>query len=196
MAGASFARQNDKRHGRRVSTRARTSGSFTYLGEFDWIDDRTVRVARAAAAISMPPTPRSTSWLFDWLNLRGTFDFVKVSGDRDQTRYAIGAEPFINRFIQPRHPVPDQQRPARPANEPGSSSTTRTSSSSSCTSSSEALGAPRATLTDSTTMPCTPPTLTLSPSTVAFSARLRERRGVGLRIVVILEQEEDLLVAR
>ena len=40
--------------------------------------------------------------LFDWLNLRGTFDFVKVSNDQDQTRYAIGAEPFINRVIQPR----------------------------------------------------------------------------------------------
>jgi hypothetical protein len=40
--------------------------------------------------------------LFDWLNIRGTFDFVKVAGDRDQTRYAIGAEPFINRVIQPR----------------------------------------------------------------------------------------------
>ena len=40
--------------------------------------------------------------LFDWLNLRGTFDFVKVTQNRDQTRYAIGAEPFISRVIQPR----------------------------------------------------------------------------------------------
>ena len=40
--------------------------------------------------------------LFDWLNLRGTFDFLKVSGNRNQTRYQIGAEPFIDRFIQPR----------------------------------------------------------------------------------------------
>jgi hypothetical protein len=39
---------------------------------------------------------------FDWLNLRGTFDFVKVSGDKNQTRYGIGAEPFVNRFLQPR----------------------------------------------------------------------------------------------
>ena len=42
-------------------------------------------------------------WLiFDWLNLRGTFDFIKVKMDSDQTRYGIGAEPFINRVIQPR----------------------------------------------------------------------------------------------
>ena len=40
--------------------------------------------------------------LFDWFNLRGTFDFLKISGNRDQVRYQIGAEPFIDRFIQPR----------------------------------------------------------------------------------------------
>src|SRR2546427_3295172 len=40
--------------------------------------------------------------LLDWLNLRGTFDFVKVTHNNDQTRYAIGAEPFISRVIQPR----------------------------------------------------------------------------------------------
>ena len=40
--------------------------------------------------------------LFDWLNLRGIFEFLKVSHDQNQTRYAIGAEPFINRVLQPR----------------------------------------------------------------------------------------------
>ena len=40
--------------------------------------------------------------LFDWLNLRGTFEFVKVSQAQDQTRYTIGAEPFINHVLQPR----------------------------------------------------------------------------------------------
>jgi hypothetical protein len=98
-AGASFARQSDKRH---VS--AFYGGSnlwrFTYLGEIDVISDR--------ALVSRAQRDRFAAYgelnflVFDWLNLRGTFDFIKVSNDRDQTRYAIGAEPFVNRFIQPR----------------------------------------------------------------------------------------------
>ena len=40
--------------------------------------------------------------LFDWLNLRGTFDYAGISNDQDKTRWAFGAEPFINHFIQPR----------------------------------------------------------------------------------------------
>jgi hypothetical protein len=99
VAGASFARQSDKRN-----VAAFYGGSnlwrFTYLGEFDVINDRTVanqpRRDRFAAYAEL------NLLLLDWLNLRGTFDFVKVSRDRDQTRYAIGAEPFINRFLQPR----------------------------------------------------------------------------------------------
>jgi hypothetical protein len=98
-AGASFARQSDKRH---VS--AFYGGSnlwrFTYLGEIDVISDQ--------ALVSRAQRDRFAAYgeldflAFDWLNLRGTFDFIKVSRDRDQTRYAIGAEPFVNRFIQPR----------------------------------------------------------------------------------------------
>jgi hypothetical protein len=99
VAGASFARQSDKRN-----VTAFYGGSnlwrFTYLGEVDVIHDQTVggqpRRDRFAAYAEL------NLLLLDWLNLRGTFDFVKVSRDRDQTRYAIGAEPFINRFIQPR----------------------------------------------------------------------------------------------
>lgn len=99
MTGASFARMNDKRW-----AAALYAGSniwrFTYLGEFDLIDDRTVA--------SVPKRDQYAAYAelnflaFDWLNLRGTFDFVKVSHDRNQTRWAIGAEPFINRFLQPR----------------------------------------------------------------------------------------------
>jgi hypothetical protein len=100
MVGASVARQSNKR-----TVGAFYAGSnlwkFTYLGEFDWIDDRTV----------LPPNTGRDQYasyaevdllLLDWLNLRGTFDFLKVSGDRNQTRYTIGTEPFIDRFIQPR----------------------------------------------------------------------------------------------
>ena len=99
MAGASFARQSNKRN-----VAAFYAGSniwrLTYLAEFDPIDDNTVSSVKrrdqyaAYAEIDF--------LVFDWLNLRGTFDFVKVSHDRDQTRYAIGAEPFVNRYIQPR----------------------------------------------------------------------------------------------
>ena len=100
MAGVSVARQSNKR-----TVGAFYAGSniwkFTYLGEFDWIDDRTV----------LPPDTGRDQYasyaevdllLFDWLNLRGTFDFLKTSGDRNKTRYTIGTEPFIDRFIQPR----------------------------------------------------------------------------------------------
>jgi hypothetical protein len=100
LAGASVARQSNKR-----TVSAFYAGAnlwkFTYLGEFDLYDDRTV----------LPPDTGRDQYasyaevdllLFDWLNLRGTFDFLKVSGNRDQTRYTIGAEPFIDRFIQPR----------------------------------------------------------------------------------------------
>jgi hypothetical protein len=99
LAGLSFARQSDKRN-----VTAFYGGAnlwrFTYLGEVDIISD------------SIPESPtRSDTFaayaelnllLLDWLNLRGTFDFAKISRDRDRTRYAIGAEPFINRVIQPR----------------------------------------------------------------------------------------------
>jgi hypothetical protein len=99
VTGASFARQSNKR-----SVGGFFAGAnlwrFTYLGEFDLIDDRTQagRLRRdqyaAYAEVNL--------LLLDWLNLRGTFDFVKVALDRDQTRYTLGAEPFIDRFLQPR----------------------------------------------------------------------------------------------
>ena len=97
-AGGSFARINHKR-----SVGALYGGSnlwqFTYLGELDFIDDRTSTDARRDQYASYA----ELDWLLlDWLNLRGTFEFLKVAGDRNQTRYTIGAEPFINRVIQPR----------------------------------------------------------------------------------------------
>jgi hypothetical protein len=99
MAGASVARQSNKRW---VS--AFYAGSnywrFTYLAEFDPINDNSV--ATASKRDNYAAYAEIDFLVFDWLNLRGTFDFVKVSQGRDQTRYAIGAEPFINRYIQPR----------------------------------------------------------------------------------------------
>jgi hypothetical protein len=99
MAGSSFARQSNKRW-----AAAWYAGSniwrFTYLGEFDLIDDRTV--ASEGHRDQYAAYAEVDFLAFDWLNLRGTFDFVKVSGDKNQTRYGIGAEPFVNRFLQPR----------------------------------------------------------------------------------------------
>jgi hypothetical protein len=99
LAGASFARQSDKRW-----TAAFYAGSnlwrFTYLGEFDLIDDRTV--ASAARRDQYAAYAELHFLLLDWLNLRGQFDFVKVANRRSQVRYAVGLEPFIDRFLQPR----------------------------------------------------------------------------------------------
>ncbi|HZP43626.1 MAG TPA: hypothetical protein VFD84_19230 [Candidatus Binatia bacterium] len=99
MVGASFARQTNRRlvgGGYFGSNLWR----FTYLGEIDAISDRT---PNAPSGDDEFAAYGELDWLlFDWLNLRGTFDFVKVKHDKDQTRYAIGAEPFINRVIQPR----------------------------------------------------------------------------------------------
>ena len=115
LAGMSYARQTDKRW-----VMGWYGGSniwrFTYLAEFDLIDDRSVS--------SEPKRDQYAAYAevnflaFDWLNFRGTFDFVKVSHDRDQTRYAIGAEPFINRFIQPRIQYRINNGPPLPGEEP------------------------------------------------------------------------------
>jgi hypothetical protein len=115
MTGASFGRQTDKRW-----AAAWYAGSniwrFTYLGEFDLIDDRSVA--------SEPKRDQYAAYAevdflaFDWLNIRGTFDFVKVTHDRDQTRYGIGIEPFINRFIQPRIQYRINNGPPVPTNNP------------------------------------------------------------------------------
>jgi len=99
MGGASFARQSDKRN-----VAAVYGGSnlwrFSYLGEVDFIHDH--QVSTVGKRDQLAAYAEVDLLLFDWLNIRGTFDFVKVSNDQDQVRYAIGAEPFINRVIQPR----------------------------------------------------------------------------------------------
>jgi len=99
VGGASFARQSDKRN-----VAAVYGGSnlwrFTYLGEVDFIHDH--QVSTVGKRDQLAAYAEVDFLLFDWLNLRGTFDFVKVSNDQDQVRYAIGVEPFINRVIQPR----------------------------------------------------------------------------------------------
>lgn len=99
LAGASFARQSDKRN-----VAGFYGGSnlwrFTWLGELDVIRDE--QVATRGNRDRLAAYGELNFLLFDWLNLRGTFDYVKVSRDRDQTRWALGIEPFINRVIQPR----------------------------------------------------------------------------------------------
>ncbi len=99
VAGASYARQSDRRWVAGFYGGANL-WKFTYLGELDLIDDRTV--ASTARRDQYAAYAEVNLLLLDWLNLRGTFDFVKVARDRDQVRYAIGAEPFIDRYIQPR----------------------------------------------------------------------------------------------
>jgi hypothetical protein len=99
IAGGSFARFSNKRNvgGFYVGSNV---WKFTYLGELDFIDDR--KVGSPGRSDDYVAYGEVDFLVLDWLNLRGTFDFAKVSGDRDQTRFGIGAEPFINRVIQPR----------------------------------------------------------------------------------------------
>ncbi len=99
LAGASFSRINNKR-----DSEAFYAGSnlwnFTYLAELDLIDDRQPGSATQHEQFA---SYFELDWLlFDWLNLRGTAEFLKVTQNRDRTRYSIGLEPFISRFIQPR----------------------------------------------------------------------------------------------
>jgi hypothetical protein len=98
LAGASMARQSDDRY----ESSFYVGGNlwrFTYLGEVDIISDDNPETSphdhlAAYAELNL--------LLFNWLNVRGTFDFVKVQGDNDQNRFGIGLEPFISRFLQPR----------------------------------------------------------------------------------------------
>jgi len=115
MAGASFGRQSNKR-----DTAAWYAGSniwkFTYLGEFDLIDDRTV--SSEGKRDQYAAYGEVDLLLFDWLNVRGQFGFLKVSNDQNQTRYTIGVEPFINRFIQPRIEYQINNGPPLPGRNP------------------------------------------------------------------------------
>jgi hypothetical protein len=113
LAGASYARQTNKRW-----VGGLYAGSniwhFTYLAEFDLIEDR-----------SASPSQRKDQYAsyfeldylaFDWLNFRGTAEFLKVTHDRNETRYTIGIEPFIDRYIQPRIQYRINNGPSRGSN--------------------------------------------------------------------------------
>lgn len=99
LVGASYVRQSNARSVGGVYAGANL-WRFTYLGEVDLIDDSTS--GSVTARDQLAAYGEVDLLLLDWLNVRGTFDYVKVRGDRDQTRYAIGLEPFIDRFLQPR----------------------------------------------------------------------------------------------
>jgi hypothetical protein len=115
LGGLSYARQTDKRQ-----VAAFYAGSnlwhFTYLAEFDLIDDRTV--ASEGMRDQYAAYAEVDFLAFDWLNLRGSFNFLKVSNDQDRTYYTIGAEPFVNRFIQPRVVYQIFNGPPLPGNNP------------------------------------------------------------------------------
>lgn len=99
LLGASYARQSNAR-----SVAGLYAGAnlwrFTYLGEVDLIDDSSS--GSVTARDHLAAYGELDLLLFDWLNVRGTAEYVKVRGDRDQTRYAIGLEPFIDKHLQPR----------------------------------------------------------------------------------------------
>jgi hypothetical protein len=99
LAGMSFARQSPKRQ--LASWYAGTNvWNLTALAEFDLIDDNTVAAQNARDQFA---SYAELNWLlFEWLNLRGTAEFLKVSRDQNRTRYAIGFEPFIDKYLQPR----------------------------------------------------------------------------------------------
>jgi len=99
LAGASVARQTNKRDAAGFYAGSNI-WNLTYLAELDTIYDRTV--ASEKHRDNYAAYAETDLLLLDWLNLRGTFEFVKVSHNQDQTRWTFGAEPFINRVIQPR----------------------------------------------------------------------------------------------
>jgi hypothetical protein len=99
LVGTSYGRQSDKRWVGGVYAGANL-WNLTYLAEFDYIDDRTPQSLPARDQFA---TYAEVNWLFfGWLNAHGSFNFVKVAGDRNQTRYVVGLEPFIDKFLQPR----------------------------------------------------------------------------------------------
>lgn len=99
LAGMSYARQSNKRWVMGWYGGANI-WKFSGIGEFDYIDDRTLG--------SLPARDKFAAYaelnflMFDWLNARGTFNFLDVAGDRNRTQYTIGLEPFIDKFFQPR----------------------------------------------------------------------------------------------
>lgn len=99
LVGASYARQSNAR-----SVAGFYAGAnlwrFTYLGEVDFIDDSSSGSVTARDHVAA--YGEVNLLLFSWLNVRGAGEWVKVRGDRDQTRYSIGLEPFIDKHLQPR----------------------------------------------------------------------------------------------
>jgi len=114
LAGGSFARVSNKRDLGGIYAGSNL-WKFTYLGEIDFINDRTNTSQRRDQYAAYGELDLL---LLEWLNLRGTFDFIKVAGNRDQTRYTIGAEPFINRVIQPRIQYRINNGPPQPGENP------------------------------------------------------------------------------
>ena len=129
LAGGSFARQSNQRN---VS--AFYAGSnfwqFTYLGEFDLIDDTHPAAARTPGATSSPPTPRSTG-----CSSTGSTSGAPSTSSRcpaTATRRATRSEPSPSSTSSSSRASTTSSTTARGT----SRSRTRPRSSSSCTSSS------------------------------------------------------------
>jgi hypothetical protein len=98
LVGASFLRQASDRYA--AAWYAGTNlGPLTMLGEFVLIDDSS---DTPAANDQFASYAELDFLALRWLNFRGVFEFLKVAGDRNRTRYSIGVEPFIDVFLQPR----------------------------------------------------------------------------------------------
>ena len=159
LAGGSFAHQSTQRN---VS--AFYAGSniwqFTYLGEFDLIDDTTALPANTGR--DQFASYAEVDWLlFNWLNLRGTFDFLKVVRE-PQPDALPDRSRALHRQVHPAASLlRDQQRPREPTAAEHDRAHLRA-----------ALllldGAPY--FTDSTTIPFRPPCATFRPSTVIVFA--------------------------
>lgn len=115
LLGASYARVTDKQKAAAFYGGANL-WLFSSIVQFDLIDDNSV--ASEAKRPQYAAYSELDLLLFDWLNIRGTFEFLKVANARNQTRYTIGAEPFINLFLQPRVQYRINNGPPVPSGDP------------------------------------------------------------------------------
>lgn len=99
LAGASYARQSPKRQLGGVYAGTNV-WNLTALAEFDLFNDHTV--ASEGQRDSYASYFSLHSLWFGWLDVNGSFEYLKVENSQNRTRYVVGIEPFIDKFIQPR----------------------------------------------------------------------------------------------
>lgn len=79
---------------------------FTYLGEADFLSDRTTQTNGRSIGRFIA-YGEGDYLFFDWLNFKVTVDYADNNGtltdtNNDENRVSVGFEPFLNRFLQPR----------------------------------------------------------------------------------------------